>query len=147
MYQIAIVEDDDACAKQIQDCLKMYAAENALEFRVDRFCNGLNVAEDYKAKWDLILMDIELPLMDGMTAAHRIREKDDTVLLIFVTNMAKYGFAFRSMALPSEVWLCLQRKGVSDPKRLGSDVLSFLFPAAANTMARAAFFVFAMWSV
>lgn len=91
MFRFAIVEDDDACAEQLQKYLAQYAGENALEIRTDRFYDGLNFAEDYKARWDLIFMDIEMPLLDGMSAARRIREKDDSVLLIFITNMAQYA--------------------------------------------------------
>lgn len=100
MFRFAIVEDDDACAEQLQKYLAQYAEENALEIRTDRFYDGLNFAEDYKARWDLIFMDIEMPLLDGMSAARRIREKDDSVLLIFITNMAQYaiqGYEVRAL--------------------------------------------------
>ncbi|MGX8686563.1 MAG: LytR/AlgR family response regulator transcription factor [bacterium] len=100
MFRFAIVEDDDACAEQLQKYLAQYAGENALEIRTDRFYDGLNFAEDYKARWDLIFMDIEMPLLDGMSAARRIREKDDSVLLIFITNMAQYaiqGYEVRAL--------------------------------------------------
>lgn len=100
MFRFAIVEDDDTCAEQLQKYLAQYAEENALEIRTDRFYDGLNFAEDYKAQWDLIFMDIEMPLLDGMSAARRIREKDDSVLLIFITNMAQYaiqGYEVRAL--------------------------------------------------
>jgi len=100
MFRFAIVEDDDTCAEQLQKYLAQYAGENALEIRTDRFYDGLNFAEDYKARWDLIFMDIEMPLLDGMSAARRIREKDDSVLLIFITNMAQYaiqGYEVRAL--------------------------------------------------
>ena len=100
MLRFAIVEDDNACAEQLQKYLAQYAKENALEIRTDRFYDGLNFVEDYKARWDLIFMDIEMPLLDGMSAAHRIREIDDSVLLIFITNMAQYaiqGYEVRAL--------------------------------------------------
>ena len=36
-------------------------------------------------------MDIEMPRMDGIEAAQRLRKMDRDVVLIFVTNMAKYA--------------------------------------------------------
>ena len=84
MLRFAIVEDDNACAEQLQEYLAQYAKKNSLEIRTDRFYDGLNFVEDYKARWDLIFMDIEMPLLDGMSAGRKIREKDDSVLLIFI---------------------------------------------------------------
>lgn len=100
MFRFAIVEDDDACADQLQKHLAQFAEENSVEIRTDRFYDGLNFVEDYKAHWDLIFMDIEMPLLDGMSAAQRIREVDDSVLLIFITNLAQYaiqGYEVRAL--------------------------------------------------
>ena len=100
MFRFAIVEDDDACADQLQKHLAQFAEENSVEIRTDRFYDGLNFVEDYIARWDLIFMDIEMPLLDGMSAAQRIREVDDSVLLIFITNMAQYaiqGYEVRAL--------------------------------------------------
>ena len=62
------------------------------EVTVEMAENGRNAA-DTAVLWeaDLILMDIEMPLMDGMTAAKCIRELDQSVIIIFITNMAKYA--------------------------------------------------------
>ena len=38
--------------------------------------------------YDFLLLDIEMPLLDGMSAAQKIREQDATVVMIFITRMA-----------------------------------------------------------
>ena len=91
MKHIAVVEDDSSASQQIQNYLSLYQKENEQEFSVTVFADGLSILEDYHPIWDIILMDIEMPLMDGMTAAKRIRELDQSVIIIFITNMAKYA--------------------------------------------------------
>ena len=39
----------------------------------------------------MVFMDIEMPHMDGMTAAKKIREVDPALGFVFVTNMAQYA--------------------------------------------------------
>ena len=91
MKHIAVVEDDSSASQQIQNYLSLYQKENEQEFSVTVFADGLSILEDYHPIWDIILMDIEMPLMDGMTAAKCIRELDQSVIIIFITNMAKYA--------------------------------------------------------
>ena len=40
---------------------------------------------------DIILMDIQMKFMDGMTAAEMIRRRDPEVLIIFITNRSDYA--------------------------------------------------------
>ena len=58
------------------------------------------ILEDYRPNWDIILLDVEMPRLDGMTTAERIRKLDSEVILIFITNMAQYairGYAVDAM--------------------------------------------------
>ena len=51
----------------------------------------MEILEDYRPAYDLILLDIEMKHLDGMETARRIRELDPEVMLVFITNMAQYA--------------------------------------------------------
>lgn len=91
MIRVAIVEDDPACARQLEAGVKRYLTENRLTGETVCFPDGMEIAEDYRPVWDIILMDIEMPHLDGMSAARRIRDVDPAAVIIFITNMARYA--------------------------------------------------------
>jgi DNA-binding LytR/AlgR family response regulator len=91
MIKIAIVEDEASYAKQLQDFLKQYEEENGESFQVTVYADGDEIVHKYKAQFDIILMDIEMKFMDGMSAAEEIRKVDSEVMIIFITNMAQYA--------------------------------------------------------
>ena len=91
MYRVAIVEDDKNFRDQLQEYLKAYGEENQIVFQISEFADGIQVLEEYKKEYDLILLDIEMPVMNGMDAAEKIREIDEDVVLMFITNMAQYA--------------------------------------------------------
>lgn len=93
MFKIAIVEDNAAAAGKLDGFLKRYAEENREQFEITVFGDAFDFLDGYRQIYDMVFMDIELPGMDGMEAAGRLRQIDRKVTLIFVTNMA--GFAVK----------------------------------------------------
>ena len=91
MIRIALVEDDPACREQLRGYLDRYGKESGEKLSVTTFADGDEIALHYTADYDIILMDIEMKFMDGMTAAELIREKDDSVVIIFITNSPQYA--------------------------------------------------------
>lgn len=91
MIHIAVVEDDQYYADQIKGYLDRFAQENKMDIRTQCFCNGMEIAEGYTPVYDIIFLDIEMPLLDGMSAAEHIRQKDPDVILVFITNLAQYA--------------------------------------------------------
>lgn len=100
MYRIAIVEDSPEHSAQLEKYLVRYRDEHNIVFQTRVFSNGLSFLVDYKADYDVILMDIEMPHMNGLEVARKLREVDEDACLIFVTFMAKYaieGYEVRAM--------------------------------------------------
>lgn len=91
MYHIAIVEDEASFATQLQEYLKQYEEENDVRFKISVFGDGAEILEDYQPLYDIILLDIEMPKVNGMKAAEQIRAQDAGVTLMFITNMANYA--------------------------------------------------------
>lgn len=77
---ILLVEDDKNLGIVIGDFLEMS------NFQVIRKENGKEGLEEFKKRaYDLVLLDIMLPLMDGFTVAEEIRKNDAEVPIIFMT--------------------------------------------------------------
>lgn len=91
MYHIAIVEDEAAFAAQLQEYLEKYQEEHDVRFKISVFGDGEEILKDYQPLYDIILLDIEMPKVNGMQAAEQIREQDADVTLMFITNMAGYA--------------------------------------------------------
>lgn len=92
MINVAIVEDE----KKMSDLLKSYFNQMMKEnydiiFSINIYNDALNFLSEYKSQFDLILMDIELPNLNGMDAAKKVRELDDRCTIMFVTYMAKFA--------------------------------------------------------
>ena len=100
MIKIAIVEDEHAYAMQLQEYLHTYEKENGEVFEISLFSDGDEIVHKYKPIYDIILMDIEMKFMDGMSAAEEIRKVDTEVVIIFITNMPQYairGYAVEAL--------------------------------------------------
>ncbi len=91
MLHIAVVEDDREDSRQLQEFIHRYGRENEMEFQVQAFGDGSEILDGYQPKYDIILLDIELPKVNGMDTATCIRQQDSEVILMFVTNMAQYA--------------------------------------------------------
>ena len=93
MVNIAIVEDEDPAARVLEEFLKRYEREHGgTAFNVSRYRDAETFLSDVAVGgYGIVLMDIELPDMNGMEASKRLRERDADVIIMFVTNMAQYA--------------------------------------------------------
>lgn len=91
MIRIAIVEDEEYYVNQLTGYLEEYRKSESCKFDVTVYRDGDTITSEYKAQFDIILMDIQMKFVDGMTAAEEIRKMDSEVVIIFITNMTQYA--------------------------------------------------------
>lgn len=91
MIRIAVVEDEKSYQDKLKEYIGRFETECGQPFQITFFRDGLDIVDDYRPIWDIILMDIKMKHMDGMETAGKIRRYDPAVLIIFITTMAQYA--------------------------------------------------------
>lgn len=91
MIKIAVVEDEKRWSDAFLDYIRRYSAERKMTVSADVFPDGMEFISSYEGGYDLVLMDIAMPHMNGLEAAQRLRATDEYVCLIFITTMAQYA--------------------------------------------------------
>ena len=100
MIRIAIVEDDITYSNQLEGYLHKYETEYGEAFEITTYTDGNLIVGDYHSQFDIILMDIEMQYMDGMSAAEAIRRVDKEVVIILITYTPQYairGYAVEAL--------------------------------------------------
>lgn len=88
---IAIIEDQTAEVDRMKAYFTRYGEQHQLVFNIAHFDNAEHFLLRFRPVYDIVFMDILLPGMNGMDAAAKLRELDQTATLIFVTNMAQFA--------------------------------------------------------
>lgn len=81
-----IVDDETELRKSVISILQnMQTAEN-ISFEFGEAATGIDAIEKTKHEfWDLILMDVKMPEMDGLTALQQIKEADPRTFVVIMT--------------------------------------------------------------
>ena len=103
LSRVAIVDDDSSSAESLKGTVLSFMEKHGYPCSVDVFQKPLSFLDSFHCDYDLIFLDIEMPLMDGIALARKIREKDALVALIFVTNLAQ--FALEAYAVQASDYL------------------------------------------
>ncbi len=89
MLRVAVVEHDPVSANKLSEFIRQYARNNEMEISFQLFEGGDRFLGKYENNYDLIFLGMDLPGLDGMETAKRLRKRDSDVVLIFVTELAQ----------------------------------------------------------
>lgn len=89
--RIAIVDDDPHQLSELEGYVQKYFAERRELCQVVCFRSGVDFVSDYRTAFDIILLDIDMPGLDGISAAKKIRQVDQNAVILFITRMAQYA--------------------------------------------------------
>ena len=92
MLKLCVLEDETVQMERLKTYLQKFQSEHPdFEYILDAYDRGFDLLEHYKRDVDLLFLDIRVPDMSGMEVARRIREVDENVMIIFVTNLTQYA--------------------------------------------------------
>ncbi len=91
-YRVAICDDSREDAEFVKSILTRWADRREIEVRPEVFSSAegflFRYAED--KSWDILLLDIEMGHMDGVTMAKQIRKDNEAVQIVFITGYSDY---------------------------------------------------------
>lgn len=91
-YKIAICDDSDVDRQYVLNMVDRWAASSGHVVQTDTFPSAENFLIHYaeESDYDILLLDIEMRAMDGVTMAKKLRKNNDTVQIIFITGYSDY---------------------------------------------------------
>jgi DNA-binding response OmpR family regulator len=92
--RILLIDDEPDITFTIKDILEYNG------FQIDSFNDPILALNSYKSNfYDLVILDIKMPKMDGFELYNKIREKDPKVKICFLTASEMYYEKFRKVRL------------------------------------------------
>ena len=88
---VAVIDDDEKQLNIIKSHFASAEETSEHKFKVDYFTDGLSFFEKFRDDYDILMLDIEMPLLDGVTLAKKIRQTGSRCSIIFITNMPQYA--------------------------------------------------------
>ncbi|MDE6944565.1 MAG: LytTR family DNA-binding domain-containing protein [Lachnospiraceae bacterium] len=93
MLEIAICDDEKFVAANIEKMLMDLSASSSILLEIDVFFDGSTLVDYIKSGkcYDIIYLDIEMAVKNGVDAAREIRMFDNSVLIIYVTSHESFA--------------------------------------------------------
>ncbi|RLA65080.1 MAG: sigma-54-dependent Fis family transcriptional regulator [Epsilonproteobacteria bacterium] len=92
MHKVLVVDDDKVLQENIRQALEFH------HFNVDVADNGKEaLGKVYQEKYDLVVMDVNMPEMDGITALTEIKKHDPSITVLILTAYSNVSDAVKAV--------------------------------------------------
>ena len=91
MITIAVCDDSKNMVGNMKKIMEEYREATGVELRVFTFYSGEELLAEYNCKFDILFLDIKMPGIDGIQVAEKIRQKDQKVIIIFLTSLVQHA--------------------------------------------------------
>lgn len=90
--QIAICDDNIHDAEFVQNIVSIWAKSRHIELHIHIFNSAESFLFEYDGNkdFDILLLDVEMGTMDGVSMAKCIRQHNETVQIVFITGYSDY---------------------------------------------------------
>ncbi|MCT4642362.1 MAG: sigma-54 dependent transcriptional regulator [Bacteriovoracaceae bacterium] len=92
MQKVLVVDDDKVLQQSVKQALEFH------HFNVDVADNGKEaVGAVYREKYDLVVMDVNMPEMDGIEALTEIKKHDPSIIVLILTAYSNVSDAVKAV--------------------------------------------------
>lgn len=90
--KVAICDDCQMDAEYVRKLLELWAKERDISLSTECFASAESFLFQYAEEkdYDILLLDIEMGAMDGVTMARNIRRENETIQIVFITGYSDY---------------------------------------------------------
>lgn len=92
MHRIAVCDDDKDLVQDVASCVRDWCGEHGISAEVGGYADGdaLLCASAERA-FDLVFLDMVMPLVSGMDAARELRARDHATHIVFLTSSPEFA--------------------------------------------------------
>ena len=92
MHKVLVVDDDKVLQESVKQALEYH------HFNVDVANNGKEAVNAvYREKYDLVVMDVNMPEMDGLQALTEIKKHDSSIIVLILTAYSNVSDAVKAV--------------------------------------------------
>lgn len=90
--KIAVCDDEIHFIEAVCSLLEEWAKEQGIKLKLYRFTNGDDLIDSHQTEcMDLIVLDVLMPLLNGIDTARELRNMDQTVPIVFLTSSREFA--------------------------------------------------------